>query len=161
MGSQSNKKTAYAYIAGFLDGDGSLMLQIKKRSDTVYGLRTMVTICFYQDTRRKKPLLWIRKIFGVGYISNRKDGMTELRINGFMQVRQILEVLQPYILFKQMQAQILIKACRLLENNTLGKLTKKQKESLIDYICSIQQENYRSSKRRTKTDLKKLLGLTP
>jgi len=31
VGSQS--KTNLAYIAGFLDGDGSLMLQIKKRKD--------------------------------------------------------------------------------------------------------------------------------
>ncbi len=49
MGSRS--KTNLAYIAGFLDGDGSLMLQVKKRKDGNVGIRFMATICFYQDSR--------------------------------------------------------------------------------------------------------------
>ena len=48
MGSRSN--IYLAYIAGFLDGDGSLMLQIKKRKDGNRSkFRFMPTICFYQD----------------------------------------------------------------------------------------------------------------
>ena len=54
MGSQS--KIALAYIAGFLDGDGSVMLQIKKRKDGRLKRRFMCTICFYQDSRHEKPL---------------------------------------------------------------------------------------------------------
>ncbi len=41
----SRSKTDLAYIAGFLDGDGSLMLQLKKRKDTKLGWRFMCTIC--------------------------------------------------------------------------------------------------------------------
>ena len=44
----------YSYIAGFLDGDGSLMLQLKKRSDSKNKYRFMSTICFYQDIRYLK-----------------------------------------------------------------------------------------------------------
>jgi len=78
VGSRSNKKESLAYIAGFLDGDGSLMLQLKKRSDTKTGIRFMATICLYQDSRHDKPLSWMQKFFGIGYISYRKDGITEL-----------------------------------------------------------------------------------
>ena len=35
------KEIDRAYIAGFLDGDGSLMLQIKKRKDGKIGIRFM------------------------------------------------------------------------------------------------------------------------
>ena len=90
MGSRSNLELAY--IAGFLDGDGSLMLQIKKRKDGNIGIRFMHTICFYQDTRHEKELYWIRKVLDIGYLSRRNDGMTELRINGFKQVKKILEM---------------------------------------------------------------------
>ena len=64
MGSRSNIEKAY--IAGFLDGDGSVMLQVKRRSDTKRGLRFMATICLYQDTRHEKPLYWIQEVFGIG-----------------------------------------------------------------------------------------------
>ncbi len=158
MGSRSNNN--YAYIAGFLDGDGSLMLQIKKRSDTKYGVRMMATICFYQDTRHEKPLIWMKKVLGVGYISRRKDGMTELRVNGFNQVKRILKLLLPHIRFKCIQAQTLIKSCEILERTTLQDLSCSKKKTLINYIWRIQQENY-CSKKRTKEELLELLDLTP
>ena len=60
MGSRFNLNLAY--IAGFLDGDGSLMLQLKSRSDTTRGVRFMATICLYQDTRHAAPLLWMQKV---------------------------------------------------------------------------------------------------
>src|SRR3989344_7045295 len=75
VGSRSSVEKAY--IAGFLDGDGSIMLQVKKRGDTKRGRRFMATICFYQDTRHEKPLYWIRKVLGIGYISKRNDSITE------------------------------------------------------------------------------------
>jgi len=59
VGSRS-KTEELAYISGFLDGDGSLMLQLKKRTDNSKP-RFMITIAFYQDSRHEKPLLWIQK----------------------------------------------------------------------------------------------------
>ena len=106
MGSRS--KINLAYIAGFLDGDGSLMLQIKRRKDGKKKWRFMCTICFYQDSRHEKSLYWIKKILGIGYLSKRNDGMTELRINGFKQVRDILKDLIPFIKFKKDQASALV-----------------------------------------------------
>jgi len=72
------------------------MFQIKKRKDGALKKRLMATICFYQDTRHERELYWIQQRFGIGYISRRNDGMTELRINGYAQVRDILKKLIPY-----------------------------------------------------------------
>ena len=92
MGRQiKTQKTDLAYITGFLDGDGSVMVQVKKRKDNKRGWRLMFTIAFYQDTRHEKPLFWIKKRLNIGYISRRNDGMTELRINGYERVKKILE----------------------------------------------------------------------
>ena len=163
MGSRSKieKKIELAYIAGFLDGDGSLMLQLKKRSDSKRAIRFMATICFYQDTRHEKTLHWIQKVLGIGYISKRNDGMTELRINGYKQIREILKSLLLYIRFKKLQTRALIKACEILSETKFKKLTQKQLIKLVDLILVIQSENYVTKKKKTKSELCKILDLTP
>ena len=150
-----------AYIAGFLDGDGSLMLQLKKRADSIKGVRFMATICLYQDTRHDAPLSWIRTRLKCGYVSQRNDGMTELRINGFSQVRETLEALQPYLRFKRKQAKLLIRACKMLEQQTLRTMNPKDMRKIVDLLLLIQNENYMSKKRKTKEELHQILGLTP
>ena len=156
---ESRSKINLAYIAGFLDGDGSLMLQIKRRKDGKKKWRFMCTICFYQDSRHEKFLYWIREILAIGYISKRNDGMTELRINGFKQVRDILKDLIPFIKFKKDQANALYKAADLLSRCSI--LSNKQLLELIKFILIIQSNNYVTKKKRTKDGLMTVLGLTP
>jgi len=157
----SRSKIKLAYIAGFLDGDGSLMLQLKKRSDSKRAIRFMTTICFYQDTRHEKTLYWIKEVLGIGYISHRNDGMTELRINGYKQMRDILTSLLPHIRFKKLQTHALLQACKILSETKFSKLTKKQLVKLVDLILVIQNENYVTKKKKTRIELHKILGLTP
>jgi hypothetical protein len=160
VGSRSN--IHLAYIAGFLDGDGSLMLQIKKRKDgKKSSIRFMPTICFYQDTRHEKTLYWIRDILKIGYLSQRKDGMTELRINGYRQIRDILKNLSPYVKFKEKQVVALKQACEILLKTKLKLLNKIQLIKLVDLILVIQNENYVTKKKKTKDELCRILGLTP
>jgi hypothetical protein len=158
----SRSKINLAYVAGFLDGDGSLMLQIKKRKDGNNSrFRFMPTICFYQDSRHEEYLYWIRELFNIGYISKRNDGMTELRINGYKQVSDITKSLLPYIKFKKIQAGALQKACEILLKKKSKTLDKQQLNKLVDLILVIQQENYVTKKKKTKGELLKMLGLTP
>ena len=155
------KKVDLAYIAGFLDGDGSLMLQIKKRSDSKRAIRFMATICFYQDQRHEKDLHWIKEVLGIGYISRRNDGMTELRVNGFKQVRNILTKLTPFIRFKKLQTKALVKACEILSTTKFKMLNKQKLKKLVDYILVIHKENYVTKKKKTRGEFYKILGLTP
>ena len=162
MGSRSKTNIAnLAYIAGFLDGDGSLMLQIKKRSDTKRGVRFMATICFYQDSRHEEPLLWMRDILQVGYFSRRNDRMSELRINGFEAVYTILILLKPYIKFKSKQVKALLEACKILKNTKISSLTDEQLRKIVDLIFLIRGENYKSHNTLSKKELYLRLGLTP
>ena len=162
MGSRLSSTNAdLAYIAGFLDGDGSLMFQLKRRGDSTRGVRFMATICLYQDSRHEKPLEWIRTRLGCGYVSRRNDGMTELRINGFSQVRECLETLLPHLRFKKIQASLLIKACQKLEAQTIRTMSKRKLRELVTLLLQIQNENYASKRRRTSEELHKILGLTP
>ncbi len=150
-------KNQLAYIAGFLDGDGSLMMQIKKRSDNGKS-RFMLTICFYQDSRHDKPLTWIKKIFKIGYLSKRNDNMTELRINGYKQVERILEMLLPFIKFKKIQAKTILKSTKILQKK---KLNLSDYKKLVEYMLIIQSENYATKKKKTRKELYCILGMTP
>ena len=150
-----------AYIAGFLDGDGSVMLQIKHRKDGKSKIRFMATICFYQDTRHEKDLFWIKKILGIGYLSRRNDGMTELRVNGFETVKEVLKNLMPYIRFKKIQTKALFESCVILSKTKLRMLGREQLVKLVDRILVIQQENYVTKKKKTRGELLQTLGLTP
>jgi hypothetical protein len=162
VGSRSKiAKEKLAYIAGFLDGDGSLMLQLKKRKDGIFKFRFMATICFYQDTRHEKDLYWIRKVLKIGYVSRRRDGMTELRINGFKQVREILTKLASFIRFKRLQARALIKACEILSTTKFKMLNKRKLLKLVGYVLVIHKENYVTKTKKTREEFLQILGLTP
>jgi len=152
--------TEKAYIAGFLDGDGSIMLQLKRRGDTSRGYRFMATICFYQDTRHDKTLYWMCDALNVGYLSRRNDGMTELRINGFTEVREVLELLQPYLRFKMLQTEAMIRACSILEIG-IRKLSKDQLLQIVDAMIIIQSENYKSHRKKSRDEILKMLNMTP
>jgi hypothetical protein len=164
VGSRSSitrNATERAYIAGFLDGDGSVMLQIKKRGDSKRGWRFMATVCFYQDTRHEEPLHWIRNCFGIGYLSHRSDGMTELRINGYDQCERVLRALSPYIRFKRAQVDALLRAIATLRAQSVDTLRAADKRLLISCIETIQNQNYQSRRKRSKDQLEHILGLTP
>ncbi len=121
----------------------------------------MATICFYQDTRHEKELQWIRSVSKIGYLTRRNDGMSELRINGYQQVHTMLSLMQPYVRFKRAQVGALIRACEILLSEPLKKLSVKQKNTLVDMILTIQNENYVTKKKRSREDLMQLLDLTP
>lgn len=164
MGRQTKtSKTELAYIAGFLDGDGSVIVQIKNRRDSLRGWRLMFTICFYQDTRHEKPLFWIRDKLGIGYISRRNDGMTELRINGYEKTKDILEKLCPYTRFKRKQIGYTLEILRILKSSrNLFKISKKERVKVANLILKIRKESYQSGLKREaklKSDLKKILEM--
>lgn len=160
VGSRPKSQTC-AYIAGFLDGDGSLMFQLKKRTDTLRGWRFMATICLYQDTRHEEPLHWIRSQLGIGYLSRRNDGISEIRINGFKQVRTILSWLLPYTRFKKVQARVIYRACDLLARKEMSALTKKDKIFLCHCLLTVQEHNYATRRKKTFRELCTAIGLTP
>lgn len=145
------KREILAYIAGFLDGDGSLMLQLKPRKKVSFGFRVRTIICFYQDKRYKKELSWIQKKLKAGYLSKRDDNMVELRIEGHKRVQTILKNLYPFIVFKKKQARLMFKALKILA------VMKKPIQLLK--ICKISDEissiNYATTRKKYNFDFVK------
>ena len=87
--------------------------------------------------------------------------MTELRINGYEQIRDILEVLLPYIRFKKVQAKALHHASEILGRKSFKNLDRSELMQLVDCIIRIQESNYATKHKKTKAELLQILDLTP
>ncbi len=102
-------ETTKAYVAGFLDGDGSVMLQLKPRRDYRYGFQIKATISFYQDRRSRHVLEWWRAQLGVGSVRNRPDGICQYDIEGVDAVSRVLVEVAPYIVAKKQQVETAVR----------------------------------------------------
>ena len=92
-----------AYLAGFLDGDGSIIFQLVRRKDYVYGFQIRASVCFYQSTRHRAGLEWLKQQLGCGYIRNRAGSMSDYTIVGWSAVKRVLRLVQPFVIFKREQ----------------------------------------------------------
>ena len=101
-------ETEWAYIAGFLDGDGSIMTEIVKRNDYRLKFEIRYIVTFTQKTSRNYSLIQLRDELGIGNFRNRGDGCSELAISGWQSVKPLLEKLEPYLKIKKKQANLIL-----------------------------------------------------
>ncbi len=105
-----------AYIAGFLDGDGSIYFQLMRRHDYTFGYQIRACIVFFQKTSQKRILRWLIHKLRIGYLRDRNDNMSEYCIVGLLQVKRILQLLNPYLVLKRKQAKLALEIISDLEN---------------------------------------------
>jgi hypothetical protein len=74
------KEIDLAYIAGFLDADGSIISQIVKNETYKYGFIIRISIVFYQKSVNHWLLIILKDILNYGTIRKRNDGMSEYTI---------------------------------------------------------------------------------
>jgi len=98
-----------AYIAGFLDGDGSLLVQIVKSKDYKYGFYIRYTIQFVQSKKNHGIMLWLKSRLRAGSVRVRKDNISEYAITGKYAVSLIIKVLLPYLRIKKELGQFILK----------------------------------------------------
>ena len=131
-----------AYIAGFLDGDGSIMAQIIRKNDYKFGFQIRTSIVFYQKQGKEGFMNWLKNQLKYGYIRKRNDGMIEYTIVGFEQVGEILKRFYPHLILKKDLAKLILKiiclpkkptikqflcTCELVDKSALFNYSKKRK----------------------------------
>jgi hypothetical protein len=135
-----------AYLSGLLDGDGSIIIQLKPRDDMKYRFRVKSVVIIYQDSKYHSRLVELRGLIGAGYVYRRNDRISELRVEGHMQVASLIVKLLPYLRFKHVQATLMLEALSLI----------RRKYSVDEFlsVCRIADEisaNSYASKRRKYT----------
>lgn len=136
-----------AYIAGFLDGDGSIMAQLVRRKDYKLGYQIRVSVVFYQKRSHEEILFWLKEQLHYGYIRHRNDGMTEYTIVGLTEVEQVLKLLQDKLRLKKVLAREVLK----LIKQHPKKMTAHKLIALASLVDKTAEFNY--SKKRTITAL--------
>ncbi len=139
------ESTTLAYIAGFLDGDGSIFFQIVPRKDYRQKFQIRTSIAFYQKKEYVEILNWLKEIFGVGYIRNRKTGMSDYTIVDSKEVKKILLLLKPYVKLKKKQVELGLEIIEKLDN----KKSDKDFLEICKLVDKFKELNY--SKKRTIT----------
>lgn len=145
-----------AYIAGFLDGDGCVMLQLVRRKDYILGYQIRASIVFYQKTKHEPHLFFLKELLRDGYIRKRPDGMSEYTIVGFASVKRVLELLLPYLILKKEHAKIVLKVVKKTPGggrNYTPALLMKLAEDVDKYL----ELNYSKKRKNTSATLRKFL----
>ena len=91
-----------SYIAGFLDGDGSIHFQLVRQKEYRFGFYIRASISFSQSTSARHGLERIQSMLGGGgYLRDRGTGMSDLVITSRPIVVEILQDVEPYVIFKE------------------------------------------------------------
>ena len=140
-------KNYIAYLAGFLDGDGSIYVRAKPNSTYKYGFQIAPYIVFFQS---KKEEVNFRKIFSgleFGYMRTRKDGILEYTISRRDDIVSLIKILKSFLVLKKRQADLIIKI--LDKKKKVGNIQDFKK--LMILVDKFRELNY--SKKRKKHKL--------
>jgi hypothetical protein len=105
------KNISDQYIAGFLDGDGSIVASIEKRPERRrFPYRVRLKINFTQHIRHKNMLILLQQALGnIGHIRYvHTHNLVELVIQKRSDVKKTLLRLLPFLILKQRQARIML-----------------------------------------------------
>jgi hypothetical protein len=90
-----------AYVAGFLDGDGSIHFQLVRQREYRFGYYIRSSVSFSQSTSARFGLEILRDQIGGGYVRDRGTGMSDLVITRRPLIQQLLESVAPHVIFKR------------------------------------------------------------
>ena len=95
-----------SYIAGFLDGDGSIHFQLVKQKEYRFGFYIRASVSFSQSTSARQGLEQIHTLLGGGgYMRDRGTGMSDLVITSRPLLLRILQEVEPFVIFKQVHVR--------------------------------------------------------
>ncbi len=92
-----------AYLAGFIDGDGAIMVTLERHAEKKFRFRIRATVKITQQS--KANVAWLPSATGIGYVrSNRTTH--EWIVRDQQAIRSFLERIVPYLRCKKKQAEM-------------------------------------------------------
>ena len=142
-----------SYVAGFLDGDGSVHFQLVKQKEYRFGFYIRASVAFSQSTSARFGLELIQRLVGGGYLRDRGTGMSDLVITSRPLLFDLLTAVQPYVIFKEEHVrralQLLPRLERLKEPEVFLQLARE-----VDAFATL---NYSKTKRISAVDVERYL----
>lgn len=100
-GRPSMRATDASYIAGFMDGDGSIHFQFVRQGGYRFGFYIRASLSLTQRTVARKGLEYLQTLIGAGYLRDRGNGMSDLVITSRPVLIELLTALEPFVIFKE------------------------------------------------------------
>lgn len=100
--------TQKAYLAGFLDGDGSIYVRLKKNDTYRYGYQISPYIVLFQSAKSRAKFEQLCKMIGLGSMRTRKDGIMEYTIGKNESLIQFLKMVKPHVILKRNQVELML-----------------------------------------------------
>ena len=142
--SKNFSSTQKAYLAGFLDGDGSIYVRLKPNPTYRYGFQVAPYIVLFQSSKDKDNFQQICDLIGLGHLRERKDGILEYIISKQDSIKLFLKTVKPYSLLKKRQIKLMIK---ILEQKERVK-SENDFKVLAKMIDSFRDLNYSKKRKR-------------
>jgi intein-encoded DNA endonuclease-like protein len=137
--------TQKAYLAGFLDGDGSIYVRAKPNQTYRFGYQIAPYIVFYQSSKSglfKK----VYSLIGFGHARMRADGVTEYIISKRNNIIEFINLIYPFLILKQKQAKLLLQILKQKDSVSC----KEDFEKILNLCNQFQDLNY-SKRRKIRT----------
>ncbi|MCA1617071.1 MAG: hypothetical protein LC729_00810 [Acidobacteria bacterium] len=90
-----------SYLAGFLDGDGSIHFQLVRQRQYKFGFYIRASLSLSQSTSARRGLEHLHQLIGGGYLRDRGTGMSDLVVTSRPLLLEVLEAVAPYVVFKE------------------------------------------------------------
>src|SRR3989338_4540698 len=140
-----------AYVAGFFDGDGSLVATLEKQSSRyLRTYRPRIKINFTQHIRHFDTLCEIQKYLDAGKVSIASaHDQAELVIVDRNEVSRILNRMLPHLVLKKQQAVLALEALSQFgENLRTNRISDENYSSIVKTIVKIRDLNSNTGGKR-------------
>jgi len=147
------KASEASYLAGFLDGDGSIHFQFVRQKEYRFGFYIRASVSFSQSTSARRGLEQIQTLVGGGYLRDRGTGMSDLVITSRPLLSDLLTEVEPYVIFKREHVR---RALRLLPQIRPG-LSAEEYLEVAREVDAFSSLNYSKTKRIHAADVEQHL----
>ena len=130
-----------AYLAGFLDGDGSVVATLERYYSKRFPYRIRIKVNFTQHARHEDKLRMMQEALGeLGVIrTNKRKSLAELVIQERSQVKTVLVRLVPFLLIKKDQANLALKVLEGMSSNEKHKPSTLSEKAYIRILSLVQK----------------------
>ena len=142
-----------SYLAGFLDGDGSIHFQFVRQEGYRFGFYIRASLSLSQSTSARSGLEHIQQLIGGGYLRDRGTGMSDLVITSRPLLSRLLTEVEPYVVFKRAHVRTALQLLPLIKPRMEAQEFLKVAK-LVDAFASL---NYSKTKQITAVDVEQHL----
>jgi hypothetical protein len=142
-----------AYLAGFLDGDGSIHFQFVRQNGYKFGFYIRASMSLTQCTSARWGLERLRELIGAGYLRDRGTGMSDLVVTSRPVLMDVLRAVEPYVVFKKDHVREALRLLPLIR----PRMTEQEFLQVVREVDRYSALNHSKTKRITAVDVEQHL----